>query len=67
MITYKINVLEALKKKGFSTYQLRKDKLIGESAITKLRESEIVGIKTIDTLCRLLNCGVADILEYRAE
>ncbi len=67
MIIYKINVLEALKEKGFSTYQLRKDKLIGESAIAKLRDSEMVGIKTIDTLCGLLSCGVGDILEYRTE
>lgn len=67
MITYKINVLEALKGKGFSAYELRKNKLIGESAIAKLRGSEMVGIKTINTLCGLLGCGVGDILEYKAE
>lgn len=32
-IVYKIDVLSALKEKGYSTYKLRKEKLLGESVI----------------------------------
>lgn len=64
MIRYKIDVLEVLKKRGFTTYKLRYDKLISDSAVSKLRKSEMVGLKTIDQLCGLLRCDVGDIIQY---
>ena len=36
-IKYKIDILAALKEKGYSTYRLRKEKLIGEATIQQLR------------------------------
>lgn len=33
MLKYKINILEALKEKGYTSYKIRKDKLIGEAQI----------------------------------
>ena len=41
-IKYKIDVLEALKAAGYSTYRLRKDKLIGEATIQWIRSGEPV-------------------------
>lgn len=66
-IRYKIDVLEALKAAGFSSYTLRKEKLLGEATIQRLRKGEPVSWENIDTLCRLLNCQPGDILEYRGE
>ena len=31
MLRYKIDILEELKEKGYSSYKLRKDKLMGEA------------------------------------
>lgn len=67
MIRYKINVLDALKKNGFSSYDLRKNKLIGERTIQQLRQSEIVSWKTVDTICGLLQCQPGDLVEYIKE
>lgn len=64
VIRYKIDVLEALKKRGFTTYKLRHDKLISDSTVSKLRKSEMIGLKTIDQLCKLLRCDVGDIIQY---
>lgn len=64
MIRYKIDVLEALKKKGFTTYKLRHDKLISDSTVSKLRKSEVIGLKSLDQLCGLLRCDVGDIIQY---
>lgn len=64
MLKYKINILEALKIKGYTTYRIRKDKLIGEAQMQKLRTSEIISKDTLNTLCRLLDCQPGDILEY---
>ena len=66
-LQYKINVLDALKEKGFTTYALRKEKLLSESTIQKLRVGEGVAWDNIETLCKLLDCDVGDLLEYVKE
>lgn len=63
-IRYKIDVLETLKAAGFSSYKLRKEKLLGEATIQRLRKGEPVSWENIDTLCRLLNRQPGDIIEY---
>jgi putative transcriptional regulator len=64
MLKYKIDILEKLKEKGYSTYKLRKDKLMGEAQIQKIRDGEIASKETLNTICKLLNCQPGDILEY---
>jgi putative transcriptional regulator len=66
-LKYKIDVLDALKEKGYSSYTLRKEKLLSESTIQKLREGEGVAWDNLDTLCRLLECDISDLLEYQKE
>ena len=38
MLKYKIDVLEELKGKGYTSYKLRKDKIMGEAQIQKIRQ-----------------------------
>ncbi|WP_270816325.1 helix-turn-helix domain-containing protein [Hungatella effluvii] len=64
MLKYKIDILEVLKEKGFTTYKLRKDKIIGEAQIQKIRAGELASKETLNTICKLLNCQPGDILEY---
>ena len=66
-LKYKIDVLDELKEKGYSSYTLRKEKLLSESTIQKLREGEGVAWDNLDTLCRLLECDISDLLEYQKE
>ena len=64
MLKYKIDTLSALKNAGFSTYRIRKEKLIGENALASLRHQEMISMSTLDTLCKLLQCQPGDILAY---
>lgn len=66
-LRYKINVLDALKVKGYTTYTLRKQKLLSESTIQKLRAGEGVAWDNLETLCRLLECDIGDLLIYQKE
>lgn len=66
-IVYKIDVLDSLKKAGYNTSRLRKDKLIGEATIQKIREHQLVSWATIDTICTLLDCNIGDIVEYKKD
>ena len=66
-LQYKINVLDALKAKGYTTYTLRKQKLLSESTIQKLRAGEGGAWDNLETLCCLLECDIGDLLIYQKE
>ena len=63
-VKYKIDVLASLKNAGYSTYKLRREKLLGESVIQQLRDGALVSWPNMGRLCHLQNCQPADILEY---
>ena len=63
-IVYKFNVLTALKEKGYSSYKLRKDKILGENVIQQLRSGEPVSWTTIEKLCSILNCQPGDLVAF---
>ena len=63
-LRYKIDVMAALKARGYSSTRIREEKLIGQSYLQQLRHGELVSWKTIDTLCMLLACQPGDIVEY---
>lgn len=63
-IQYKIDVLEALKNSGYTTYRLRKDKIMGERAIQQLREGVPVSWEIVSRVCHILKCQPGDIFEY---
>lgn len=64
MLTYKINVLETLKESGYSSTRILKEGLISQSAVQKIRKNEMVGIKTIEKLCELLDMQPGNIIKY---
>ena len=63
-IEYKIKVLEKLKEAGYNTSRLRKEKIMGEATIQKIREGKPISWASICMLCGLLGCDVGDIIEY---
>ena len=54
MLRYKIDVLQAIIDSGYTTYQIRKEKLLGENALQALRDNKMIGIKALDQVCSLL-------------
>ena len=66
-IRYKIDILAALKEKGYTSTRIREEKLIGQSYLQQIRHGELVSWKTIDTICRLLNCQPGDLVEFNAD
>ena len=64
-LQYKIDVVAALKDKGYTSYKIRQGKLLSESTIQKLRSGKGVSWENIETLCRLLDCQPGDLIVYR--
>lgn len=64
MLVYKINVIETLKESGYNTTRILKEGSISQSAMQKIRDGEMVGIKTIGQLCKLLDMQPGNIIKY---
>ena len=57
-----------LKEKGLKKYSLRKEKVIGVSALESMRTGTgHIDTRTIEKLCAYLNCQPGDIMEYIPE
>ena len=65
MLVFRIDVLQALKAKGISTYYLRKNTTIGQKTVADIKNGVVPGIKSIDILCSLLGCQPGDLIEYK--
>ena len=61
-IAYRKDILAELKKKGYNTNKLRKEKLLSEGVIQSLREGKEISWKNISKICDLLECEPGDIL-----
>jgi len=64
MLTYKIDVIESLKEAGYNSTRILKENIISQSAMQKLRKGEMVGIKTLEQLCVLLDMQPGNIIKY---
>lgn len=66
-IGYKIDILAALKEAGYNTGRIRKEKIMGEAMLQKLRSGQLVSWATLETICELLDCQPGDLLEFTKE
>ena len=54
-----------MRERGISQYKLIKDFKISTGQLDRLRKNENVNSYTLDQLCRILDCQLEDIAEYR--
>ena len=64
---YKIDVLNALKEKGYNTNKIRTEGLLSQSTLQKFRQQQGVSWENLETLCRLLECQPGDLIEFVPE
>lgn len=58
---------ETMKRKNISAYYLRENSGIDSKTVRRLKNNENIETKTLDKLCRALDCDITDILEYVKE
>ena len=65
-IQYKpgLDIVAMLKAAGYTTYRLRREHLISESALTKMRGHVLPSWNELNTLCSLLKVQPWELLEY---
>lgn len=64
-IRYKIDVMAALKEAGYNTGRIRKEKIMGEAMLQKLRSGQLVSWATLDKICEILSCQPGDLIEFQ--
>lgn len=64
-VVYKIDVLAALKEKGYSTARIRKERIFGERVVQQFREGVVPSWAVIGKLCSLLSLEIGDIVAYK--
>ena len=63
MIQYKIDVVEELKKRGYNTGRLRREKIIPGQTLTNLMAGKMVNMETLSKICVMLRCQPGDVIE----
>ena len=66
MIIYKINVIEELKKHGYTNAILRENNFLSQATLTSLRHEGNITVATLNILCLLLDYQPSDIIEISA-
>lgn len=63
MISY-APLWRTMEKRGATTYTLQVKGGISSSTIRRLKSGDSVSTNSLETLCRILNCTISDIVEY---
>ena len=64
---FKIDIIAALKEAGYNTSRIRKEKIMGEAMLQKIRSGQMVSWAILETICDLLDCQPGDLIEYVKE
>lgn len=61
-------LFDLLKEKKITSYRIRKDNIISQAALTKMKNGEgNIDTRTLERLCAVLHCQPGDIMEYIEE
>ena len=63
-LKYKVDVLAALKEKGYNTTVIRSKGLLSQSTLQKFRNGQGVSWENLETLCALLECQPGELIEF---
>ena len=66
MIVYD-KLWETMKKKNVSQYKLLKEFGYSRGQLYRLRKNQNVSTYTLDQLCKILDCELSDIAEYKKD
>ena len=63
MVEYKIDVMRELAERGYTANRMRREKILSESTMQRLRRGECITTDTLNTICIILRKQPSDILQ----
>lgn len=65
MIKYRIDVADALKRVGFTSYKAKKSGLLSQDTLKKIKnEDTAISLKSLNNLCVILDMELKDIVSF---
>ena len=64
MLRWRIDILTALKDAGYNSTRIRREKLMGQQMLTKLRNGELPSWAVMNDICEWLRCQPGDLIEH---
>lgn len=65
MLKYKIDVYDALQRKGFTTYKSKTTNLLSQNTLNKIKnEDTAITLKALNAVCNILEMQPGQLLEY---
>lgn len=65
MLRYKINVADALNRKGFNTYKAKTTKILSQDTLKKIKNEDTnISLESLNRICILLDMQPKDLIEY---
>ena len=61
------SIMEKLAANGWTAYRIRKEKILPESVMSRLRNGQAITTVTLDKLCSLCDCQPSDLLHYERD
>lgn len=62
-----VDLLKLLSAHGYNTNRLRKEKLLGESVIDRMRRGLPVSTSSLDVVCKLCECQPGDLMSWQPD
>ena len=61
-------LLRLLEEKGYTSYRIRKEKILGQATLTAIKNGTGgLDHRYLSKLCEVLNCQPGDIMEYTSD
>ncbi len=65
MLRYRVDIQMRLKEAGYSSYRLRREKLLSESTLQKLRTGNTaITLESLNVICDILQCQPGELVEW---
>lgn len=57
-------LLKLFEERGITSYTIKRDNVIGQASFKKIKVGGHIDTRTIESLCKYLNCQPGDMMEY---
>ena len=65
LIKFKINIADALERRGFNSYQAKKTKILSQDTLKKIKNEDAnISLESLNRICMLLDMQPKDLIEY---
>ena len=67
MLKYKIDVADALERKGFNLYKAKTTKLLSQDTLKKIKKEDTsISLESLNKVCLILDMQQKDLIEFKA-